>query len=251
MGPVCTILVAHRCVPGAPVVLVANRDERRDRPSAAPALLPGSDPPALAGRDLTAGGTWLGCQAGGLLAALTNRRTGVPPDPGRRSRGQLPIQALRLLRAAEAPSWLQGLDPGAFNPFNLLVADRVDAMVAEWDGATLRLTALEPGVHTLTVDGLDALPPPLARRAQPRLAAAGRATDAGSCRAQLQAVSRWHGPAGTAAGFCHHGPAYGTVSTAHCVLGAEGDWAFWYAPGLACRATPAPVPLPWRRSAGP
>ncbi|HUY61652.1 MAG TPA: NRDE family protein, partial [Candidatus Dormibacteraeota bacterium] len=209
----CTILVAHRCVPTAPIVLVANRDERRDRPSAPPARLPGSGPPVLAGRDLTAGGTWLGCQAGGLVAALTNRRSGDAPDPGRRSRGHLPIEALRLDRAADATAWLQHLDPGAFNPFNLLVADRADAVAAESDGTTLRLTPLAPGVHTLTVDGLDALPQALAQHVQPRLAAAGRATSAGRCRAQLRALSRWHDPSGAAAGFCHHGTVYGTVST--------------------------------------
>jgi uncharacterized protein with NRDE domain len=106
-----------------PLVLAANRDEFFDRPAArlswwTPA--PGA-PEILAGRDLHAGGTWLGLTAAGRLALLTNVRRPDRMDPHAPSRGAI------------VPLWLQGtMSPDRFwvrvavsghNPFNLIAAD--------------------------------------------------------------------------------------------------------------------------------
>ena len=71
----CLILLAWRVHPRFPCVLAANRDEFHDRASAAAEWWPG-EAGILAGRDLHAGGTWLGVTRRGHFAALTNFRDG-------------------------------------------------------------------------------------------------------------------------------------------------------------------------------
>ena len=72
-------------------VVAANRDESLGRPAAPPAEV---EPGIVAGRDLEAGGTWLGVNRHGLFVAVTNR--GQPArTPESRSRGLLALEALR------------------------------------------------------------------------------------------------------------------------------------------------------------
>ena len=84
----CLILLALDTLPDYPLVVAANRDELYDRPTARAAFW--EDAPAvLAGRDLRAGGTWLGMDRSGRLAAVTNFRQGEREPEARRSRGHL------------------------------------------------------------------------------------------------------------------------------------------------------------------
>ena len=83
----CLVLLAVGARPGLPLVVAANRDEFHARPSAAAHRWPGAAG-VVAGRDLEAGGTWLGVAAGGRFAAVTN--VSELPSPGAfRSRGEL------------------------------------------------------------------------------------------------------------------------------------------------------------------
>ncbi|MCB1814019.1 MAG: NRDE family protein, partial [Candidatus Competibacteraceae bacterium] len=69
----CLILLAYKQHPEYPLILAANRDEFYRRPTQP--LQPWQDAPhVLAGRDLQAGGTWLGVSADGRLATVTNFR---------------------------------------------------------------------------------------------------------------------------------------------------------------------------------
>ncbi len=84
----CLIVFALESHPRYPLVLVANRDEFHDRPTA-PAAFWADAPKLLAGRDLRAGGTWLGVTRDGRLATLTYYREPLPPPPDAPSRGTL------------------------------------------------------------------------------------------------------------------------------------------------------------------
>jgi len=85
----CLVLFAWQAHPRFPLVLAANRDEFHQRPSAPADFWP--DLPGLvAGRDLQAGGTWMGVTRSGRFAAITNyREPSAPEIPLERSRGQL------------------------------------------------------------------------------------------------------------------------------------------------------------------
>jgi uncharacterized protein with NRDE domain len=125
-----------------PLLLIGNRDEFYARPTAP--LQWWEDAGILAGRDLQAGGAWLGVDRRGRLAALTNHR-----DPGNArsntpSRGSLVSDFLRGY--ANAQEYLNQLKPRAsdYNPFNLLLFDGQQLMGFESHSA--RMLALAPGV---------------------------------------------------------------------------------------------------------
>src|SRR5580698_742743 len=86
----CLILIAWRSTAEFPCVIAANRDEFHAR-AAEPAhwWTAAADPPILAGRDLQAGGTWLGMTRSGRFAALTNYRDPEQRRAGTPSRGTL------------------------------------------------------------------------------------------------------------------------------------------------------------------
>lgn len=115
----CLILVAWRVHPDYPLVVAANRDEFRARPTAVAARWPDA-PQLVAGRDLEAGGTWLGVTDAGRFAAVTNvREPGTPPGP--QSRGQLTRDF--LTGSATPVDFAAGVADAAYSGFNLLVAD--------------------------------------------------------------------------------------------------------------------------------
>lgn len=161
------------------VSLVANRDEFRERPAAPAAPWPEA-PRVVAGRDLRAGGTWLGATADGRWAALTNVRAQDVADrrTDARSRGAL-VSSFLLGRASPEVAAAEAFaDRALYRGFNLLVGRGDDAWLA-----STRLDApqkLAPGVYGLSNDTLDTPWPKLvrARGAFGRLDAAGSEEDA-------------------------------------------------------------------------
>jgi uncharacterized protein with NRDE domain len=152
---VCLLLLHHRTRLDAPVVLLANRDEDRDR---------AFDPPSLRGpagilapTDRRAGGTWLGVNRAGLVAAVTNRPRGSAPaagvaaPSGARSRGRLAADVLESPDVPHARRFLERhLLANAYEPFNLLVVDRRSGFVLHRGPEGLAWHDVSPGVHVLT-----------------------------------------------------------------------------------------------------
>ncbi|EIK54834.1 hypothetical protein YO5_18752 [Stutzerimonas stutzeri TS44] len=162
----CLIVFAWRPGHALPLLLAANRDEFHARPSLP--LAAWEDAPAIiGGRDLQAGGTWLGIRPDGRFAALTNIRNGGQPA-GRRSRGEL---VERYLRDELAPAdYLAGLAAGIgdYAGFNLLAGTARELWhFNSQSGAPRRL---EAGVYGLCNADLDT-PWPKLRRARSALAA--------------------------------------------------------------------------------
>jgi uncharacterized protein with NRDE domain len=116
---VCLIVLGLDAHPLLPLVVAANRDEYLSRPAAPAGYWP--EPGGLlAGRDLGAGGTWMGVTRSGRFAALTNVRDPRSFDPAAPSRGELVV---RFLASSESPlAHLRRLasDPVRRNGYNLL-----------------------------------------------------------------------------------------------------------------------------------
>jgi Transport and Golgi organisation 2 len=123
----CTVVLLRRPQAPWPLLLAANRDELRSRPWRPPARHWPDRPDVVAGLDVQAGGSWLGVNDDGVVAAVLNRVGSLGPALGKRSRGELVLEALDHADAAAAAKALADLDPDAYRPFNLLVADARDA----------------------------------------------------------------------------------------------------------------------------
>jgi uncharacterized protein with NRDE domain len=118
----CLAIVALHALPDWPLIVLANRDELHIRPTLA--ANPWSDAGTiLAGRDLNAGGTWLGITTQGRVALLTNYREPGQHDSEAPSRGQLTDG---YLRGEDSPdSYARSIQARGiqYNGFNLILAD--------------------------------------------------------------------------------------------------------------------------------
>lgn len=123
----CTFVVLRRPGHHWPVLIAANRDEMVDRPWLPPARHWPDRPEVVAGLDKLAGGSWLGVNDDGMVAAVMNRQGTLGPESGRRSRGELVLEALDHAEASVAAEALAYLNPNAYRSFNLVVADFRDA----------------------------------------------------------------------------------------------------------------------------
>jgi uncharacterized protein with NRDE domain len=147
---VCTLAIYFRMLPQYPLLVAANRDEQYDRPSAPPQLF-GTEPKIVAGRDLRAGGTWLGVNEHGLLTAMLNRRINSQnvSFPDARSRGLLCMDLLARRSAADADSFIRN-HKASYNPFTALVADRRRAYVFYNAGRKFVAQELTAGLHVFS-----------------------------------------------------------------------------------------------------
>jgi uncharacterized protein with NRDE domain len=146
----CLIAYAWNAHPSWPLVLVANRDEFRDRPAAA--LAPWTDDERiLGGRDLEADGGWLAIRRDvRKLAAVTNVRE-IPLAKPDKSRGLLVADYLRGDESAVGYAELRRMDGNDYGPFNLMLWDGEDLVLAtnrlkpRWENAAHGVRGLSNG----------------------------------------------------------------------------------------------------------
>jgi hypothetical protein len=204
----CLLALFFRAVEDAPLVVGANREEFYDRPGEPPQVLPGP-PRAVAGIDPRAGGTWLGVNEHGVLAAVTNRpRADVPARP--RSRGLLARDLLACPTAAEAVALAaRELATNRYAGCNVVCADR-ERLVVLHGGDWLSVLPLPPGLHILTNRDVNAV-------SDPRLAYASwwlgqyQYASAADCLGALEQLCPQ--PGNGSPPMCLHGPDRGTVSS--------------------------------------
>ena len=230
----CTVVVLVR--PDR-VLLAANRDERVDR---------AWDPPdeywpgIVGGRDRAAGGTWMGLNRHGVVAAVLNRPGTLGPAAGKRSRGELPLLALARQTALEAAHALTELDAAEWRGFNMVLADRAGAMFVRGLGqGRPQAETLPAGVSMVTAYDPNDLESPRTARHLPRLQAAEPAGVAdwtgwrqiladqgGDAAEQINVVPR--------AGF-------GTVCSSFLMLPEQGKPVWLFAAGPPHEAAFRPV----------
>ncbi len=147
----CTLALYFKVFPGYPLIVVANRDEHYDRPSAPPSIT-GTDPTILAGKDLRAGGTWLGVNDYGLLVGILNRRQkpGTMAQDTYRSRGLLCLELLRLRQVDDLDQVLAVIIPNDYQPFTVVCADAESACVAYNTDQSIGRMTLADGLHVFS-----------------------------------------------------------------------------------------------------
>jgi uncharacterized protein with NRDE domain len=224
---VCWITVLFHVHRDYPLIVAANREESRSRLSQPPLQWPGS-PAIWAGRDARHGGTWLGVNDAGLLAAVTNRPEDEV-DRARPSRGLLCLETLRCDSPQSARAFfVNELAARRYNPCNLLCVNHREGWVGTWQGVIRDLT---PGLHVLSNYGdLDDDRLPVVRTARARI----ETMDLTSPRLDelLGRLGSVCANTDDAFPLCRVGGERGTVSSSLVALDADGTIAaYWYAPG--------------------
>jgi uncharacterized protein with NRDE domain len=235
----CWIAVLLRVNAFYPLIVAANREESRTRPSQAPFPWAGS-PTVWAGRDELAGGTWLGVNATGLVAAVTNRPA-LSRDATLRSRGLLCLDTLRCNSPASARSlFVDELSCRRYNPFNLLCVNHVEGWVGTWQGEIRDLT---PGIHIISNYGnVDDETLPIVREARERIALMDVASP--DIDELFGTLGRVCALTDQPCPLCHVGGDYGTVSSSLVAVKADGTVAaYWHAPGPPSEVAYSPVLL--------
>jgi uncharacterized protein with NRDE domain len=197
------------------LIVAANRDEFRGRPSAAPQIL---EPGIIGGKDLESGGTWLGINDRGLFVAVTNRRT---PSLRAYSRGLLTLEALRCASLREVQELvLARVRERTMAGFNLLAVRGSQGVCIHFDGE-VRPQPFGPGLHVVSSDrDLDDPSMP-----ELQIVKKSWAEDEAALK-RLVASHEGDRP------ICKHGEKYGTVSS---TLYWESSGRLLHSGGLPCR----------------
>ncbi|OGG46591.1 MAG: hypothetical protein A3F84_22285 [Candidatus Handelsmanbacteria bacterium RIFCSPLOWO2_12_FULL_64_10] len=215
----CFILALFQMRADYPLIVAANREERRDRLSTTPFRWEGK--PALwAGKDEVAGGTWFGVNSRGVFAAITNRR-GVPADRTLLSRGTLCIDALRAPSTEAALAAMEArLEANPSNAFNFVCADVAGGWTTTWRGRTRDLS---PGIHLITSRGEpDDRRLSVTRRAKKLLGGVDLEAPLDDLLAGLGSLCA---DTGGTDPICRPGNDRGTVSSSLLALGPSGEVA--------------------------
>ena len=226
----CTVIVLIRPGHAWPVALAASRDERLDRPWDPPGAWWPDRPEVVAGRDRSAGGTWMGVNRAGVVAAVLNRPGSLGPAPGKRSRGELPLIALQHVSGEAAAAAIADLDASGWRSFNMVVADQTGAWFIRGLGRGRADTRpLSPGLHMVTAHDPDDQESPRVARHLPRFRAAAppETDDWHAWRAILADRT------GSAAEQINVAPrgGFGTVCSSLVALPAQGSPIWLFAAG--------------------
>jgi len=149
----CILLIAYGADPEYPLIIAANRDEAYRRPAmAAHWWEDGSG--ILAGRDLRAGGTWLGVSRDGRFAAITNHWGTEPPPAGAPSRGVLVRNYLS--GGMSGMEYMKELKSSGelYAGFNLIFGT-VSGLYYFHNSGGGNIGALKKGVHAVSNEVLD------------------------------------------------------------------------------------------------
>lgn len=165
----CIAYLSLGANPHWPIFIAANRDEFHDRPALAARPWPEA-PQMIAGRDLSAGGTWLGFSQDERWALLTNFRDPDSHRKGVESRGRLVCDFLQGTVSAEEYTASIHSKTGQYNGFNLIVGQGVTAWYVGNHAASGGPVRLKPGHYALSNHALDT-PWPKVERLRYRLEA--------------------------------------------------------------------------------
>ena len=203
----CVLVVVANPVPGISLLVAANRDEFTERLSAPPGEL---GPGIFGGKDLAAGGTWLGVNRHSLVVAVTNRRH-PPRWKDSASRGMLCLDALRQENVASIePLAAEHVQHGKSAGFNLVSLRDGHGLCWHYDG-TLRRVPLDGSLHVISSHRDMDDPAMPERRVVMNTWTGDGDRDRDHLLERLKEILRDHSDGGSA--ICKHADGYGTVSS--------------------------------------
>lgn len=141
----CLVILSWKNDPDFPLLISANRDEFFDRPTAS---LHQWNTGIYAGRDLVAGGTWMGFHPNGKWAILTNYRDFKNPKKGEVSRGKLVSDFLnKNIPLEDYADQVEG-QKSMYDGFNLLISDGYDLFYISNYSSEIQI--IQPGIHAIS-----------------------------------------------------------------------------------------------------
>lgn len=148
----CLIILATHAHAQYPLILAGNRDEFYDRPAETASIWK-TKPELIAGKDLKAGGTWLGISKTGKIAALTNHRDMKDIKENAPSRGHI-VKNI-LTSNLSVPEYLQELHSSArkYNGFNLITGD--SNQLYYFSSVKNSYREIPPGIYSISNAFLD------------------------------------------------------------------------------------------------
>lgn len=150
----CILFIAVQKHPKFPLIIAANRDEFHPRPTLASHFWDDS-PHLLGGRDLTAGGTWMGVTRNGRISALTNIRNPSRNNEDAKTRGELVTQFLNKDISLDAYASILESSVDDYNGYNLLYGSLLPLKMSVFNNHTLRHQQLSTGYYGLSNASLD------------------------------------------------------------------------------------------------
>ncbi len=258
----CTLALYFQAIQDHPLVIAANRDEFLSRPSSSPEVLADS-PWVFGGKDLLAGGTWLGINSNGMVVGILNRRSGPKKEKvGKRSRGLLCLDLLKAKDPSEARERLRQDEVNIYDPFNLVFANDIEAYIAHNAREVVEIVNLDPGVHVVSNVSIYDRSGGKTNHATALFADAARLITQGSFdRSPKETESRSNlrspaqpssirlfrrilsdhrlseGSSNPREAICVHAGEYGTVSSSILIYRAnEKKFDFYHASGPPCRS---------------
>ncbi|WP_028465324.1 NRDE family protein [Nisaea denitrificans] len=167
----CTLVILRRPGHSWPVLIAANRDEMQSRSWQAPARHWPDRSHIVAGLDELSRGSWLGVNDHGLAAGILNRQGSLGPADGKRSRGEIVLEALDHAEAETAAKALGELDGTSYRSFNMLIADAEKAFWLRNEATEddeIDVFEVPEGVSVFTAFDVNDPASPRVRRALPR-----------------------------------------------------------------------------------
>ncbi|GAB5410028.1 MAG: NRDE family protein [Balneolaceae bacterium] len=150
----CLITFAYKAHPIYKLILASNRDEFYERPTRkAQFWKEEKHPELLAGKDLEAGGTWMGINKRGKWGALTNYRDPSSIRPNPPSRGELVLNYLQNRTLPKDELLKLDKNSDSLNGFNLLLGDTKG--VFHYSNVNKIITEIKPGIHGVSNALLD------------------------------------------------------------------------------------------------
>jgi len=119
----CSIVILKKSENEWPLIIATNRDEMNNRKSLPPGRHWKDKPHIFAGKDLLAGGSWLGVNDSGVVAGIMNRKNCLGPMENKKSRGELVLNALDHEDAVKSSNAIVKIQKDNYRGFNMFIGD--------------------------------------------------------------------------------------------------------------------------------